>query len=61
MKISLDNVRSILGVPVEGSCFNAEEGGKTIKPKTAIALATTSLGVTEEVVSKEYKAFAIRL
>ena len=47
MTITLDDVRQILGVSVEGECFNSEEVG--------IEMASKLLGVSEVNLNEETK------
>ncbi|KAM7479421.1 hypothetical protein LguiA_027634 [Lonicera macranthoides] len=62
MTITLDDVRQILGVPVEGDCLTSPEGAKEIQPKVAIDMASKLLGMTEaEVVEETKDTYAIRL
>ncbi|KAM7489675.1 hypothetical protein LguiB_027159 [Lonicera macranthoides] len=62
MTITLDDVISILGVSVVGSCFSGRWGGKEIGYKNAIELTKEGLGVSEaEVVNECDKAFSLRL
>ena len=62
MMITLDDVSSILGVSVLGSCFNASWGRKEIAANNAMKLTIEELGVSEAEVVEEYdKAFSVRL
>ncbi|KAM7531213.1 hypothetical protein LguiB_034623 [Lonicera macranthoides] len=62
MTITLDDVRQILGIPIEGDCFNSNEGAKEIDPKTAVTMASELLGVTEDEVREETQdMYAVRL
>ena len=54
MVITVDNVRQILGVSVEGDCFTSKEGG--------IEMASKLLGVDEGDVNEETKdTYTVRM
>ena len=62
MTITLDDVRQILGVPVEGECFNSSEGAKEIQPHVAVKMASQLLGVSEDdVIEETQDMYAVRL
>ncbi|KAM7465188.1 hypothetical protein LguiB_012750 [Lonicera macranthoides] len=62
MTITLDDVKQILGVPIEGECFNSDEGGKEIEADVARTLASKYLGVSLADVKKETgDTYAVKL
>ena len=55
MTITLDDVRQILGVLVEGDYFIFDERSKEIQPHVTIKMALKLLGVSEVEVNEEPK------
>lgn len=61
MMITLDDMQQILGIHVEGSCFNSVKGAADIKRKDVMKMAAEGLGVNEkDAVDECDKAFAVR-
>lgn len=61
MMITLDDMQQILGIHVEGNCFNSVKGAADIKRKDVMKMAAEGLGVNEkDAVDECDKAFAVR-